>query len=113
MYGVRWSRMGDGTDNAYHSAQIEKACRVYTGLGFSDLRIAAQLIRSGYPPDLVAARFPQIPADTLPAPPTSRTFNRAHKPSSRSATPIADVLSSRALTSSRPISLVAAPVAVE
>lgn len=87
--------MADGTNSTYHSAQLEKACQVYANLGFSEFRIASQLIRSGYPPNLVAARFPLIPAETLPDPPVSRALSRAHKPSRQSASMIADALLSR------------------
>lgn len=41
--------MADAPDSTDYSAQIDKACRIYTDLGFTPLRIASQLIRSGYP----------------------------------------------------------------
>lgn len=59
-----------------YSVQIEKARRLYAALGFSDHRIACQLIRSGYPPALVRAQFPQIPVSDLPAAPLRRALRR-------------------------------------
>jgi hypothetical protein len=79
--------MADGTDRPDYSAQIDKACRLYAELGYSALRIATQLIRSGYPRDLVQARYPELPASDLPQPPSSRALDRARK--SRGATPAA------------------------
>lgn len=113
--------MADGAENASHSAQIEKACRVYASLGYSELRIASQLIRSGYPPDLIAARFPQFSPDALPPPPASRALMRAQKTPSqshsqfpiRSPTLVADVLSSRMLAHSTPSSIAAMAAARE
>jgi hypothetical protein len=55
-----------------YSEQIEKACRLYGDLGFATARIAAQLVRSGYPLELVRARFPQLPASVFPDPPGLR-----------------------------------------
>jgi len=71
--------MADGTDGPDYSAQMDKACRVYAELGFSALRIATQLIRSGYPPELVQARYPDLPASALPQPPSNRALDRARK----------------------------------
>jgi Plasmid encoded RepA protein len=62
-----------GTD---YSEQLEKACRLYDQLGFSSERIAAQLVRSGYPFDLVRRRFPHLPDTAFPEPPTSRVRER-------------------------------------
>jgi hypothetical protein len=62
-----------GTD---YSEQIDKACRLYSELGFSAERIAAQLIRSGYPDELVRARFSQLPASAFPEPIISRVRAR-------------------------------------
>jgi hypothetical protein len=58
--------MADATDGPDYSAQIEKACRLYAGFGYAPERIAAQLIRSGYPASLVRARFPSLAADAFP-----------------------------------------------
>lgn len=69
--------MVEGTDKTDYIAQIDKACRLYADLGFSTLRMASQLIRSGYPPGLVCARFPEIPVSALPEPPRCRALDRA------------------------------------
>lgn len=61
--------MADATGNPDYSGQIEKAAHLYAGFGYSPARIAAQLIRSGYPVDLVRARFPSLPADAFPEAP--------------------------------------------
>src|ERR1700722_4959727 len=58
--------MAVASDSPDYSAQIEKACRLYAEFGYAPARIAAQLIRSGYPPSLVRARFPLLPADAFP-----------------------------------------------
>jgi hypothetical protein len=58
--------MADATDSPDYSAQLEKACRLYADFGYSPARIAAQLIRSGYPLLLVRARFPSLVADAFP-----------------------------------------------
>src|SRR5580658_7512799 len=71
--------MADATGRTDYIAQIDKACRLYADLGFSTLRMASQLIRSGYPPDLVRARFPEIPVSALPEPPRCRALDRARK----------------------------------
>lgn len=71
--------MTDATDSTDYIAQIDKACRLYADLGFSAFRTASQLIRSGYPPDLVHARFPEISVSDLPEPPRSRALDRARK----------------------------------
>src|ERR1700722_14045213 len=71
--------MIDGTGRPDYNSQIDKACRVYAELGFSTLRVATQLIRSGYPPELVQARYPDLPASDLPQPPSSRALDRARK----------------------------------
>jgi hypothetical protein len=78
--------MADAAGEGDYSAQIEKACRLYTELGFSSHRIAAQLVRSGYPPEAVRRRFPEIPPESLPEPPMSRARQRAPAPT---ATPTA------------------------
>ena len=57
--------MVDAADNPDYSAQIDKAMRLYAEFGFSPARIAAQLIRSGYPPNLVRARFSSLPAEAF------------------------------------------------
>jgi Plasmid encoded RepA protein len=64
-------------------ATLDKATRLYTDLGFTAERIAAQLIRSGYPIELVRQRFPDIPATSLPQPSQARAARRA---SSRATT---------------------------
>jgi hypothetical protein len=58
--------MVDAANGPDYSAQLEKACRLYSEFGYSPPRIAAQLIRSGYPVDLVRARFPALPASAFP-----------------------------------------------
>jgi hypothetical protein len=58
--------MADASDSPDYSAQIEKACRLYAEFGYAPARIAAQLIRSGYPVSLVRGRFPSLPADAFP-----------------------------------------------
>jgi Plasmid encoded RepA protein len=57
--------MADATDSPDYSVQLEKACRLYAEFGYSPPRIAAQLVRSGYPLALVRARFPSLPADAF------------------------------------------------
>src|SRR5579871_4395553 len=61
--------MAIGQDRAQYTEQIEKACRLYAELGFSPERIAAQLIRSGYPECEVRARFPDLPVTAIPSRP--------------------------------------------
>jgi hypothetical protein len=73
-----------------YSEQIEKACGFYTELGFATERIAAQLVRSGYPLQLVRSRFPHLPASAFPEPPLSRVRNRA-PPSAALPVPAAPV----------------------
>lgn len=77
--------MADPVDEIDYRAQIEKACGFYADLGFSPQRIAAQLVRSGYPLPAVIERFPDIPIEALPDPPTSRSRQRARHPSSAPA----------------------------
>jgi len=88
--------MPDTANRADYSEQIEKACRLYAELGFSSERIAAQLVRSGYPSDLVRARFPQLPAAAFPEPPASRARARQTMPkvpaSAQAPTPISALL---------------------
>lgn len=60
-----------------YGALIEKACRIYAEMGWSEHRIAAQLIRTGYPAASVAARFPAIPTSELPAIPVRRAIRAA------------------------------------
>lgn len=57
--------MADAADGTDYSAQIEKACRLYAEFGYSPQRIAAQLIRSGYPVSVVRARFPSLVPDSF------------------------------------------------
>ncbi len=66
-----------------YTEQIEKACRFYAELGFTPQRIAAQLVRSGYPIDQVRARFPQLPASALPEP--ARPRHRSQGPATIAA----------------------------
>ena len=47
--------------SADSEANLEKAIRLYTELGFTAERIAAQLIRSGYPTEWVRQRFLSSP----------------------------------------------------
>jgi hypothetical protein len=49
-------------------ASIDLSIELYRGMGYSAERIAAQLIKSGYPPGDVQQRFPDIPMSQLPAP---------------------------------------------
>jgi hypothetical protein len=51
-------------------SSLEKSVRFYQDMGFSESRIAAQLIRTGHPVDSVRARFPDVPASALPDPPS-------------------------------------------
>jgi hypothetical protein len=67
-------------------ASLDKATRLYTELGFTAERVAAQLIRSGYPVELVRQRYPNIPANSLPLPSPTRATRRT---SYRAQTPIA------------------------
>jgi hypothetical protein len=86
--------MADGTDRPDYSAQIDKACRVYAELGFSALRIATQLIRSGYPLDIVQARYPDLPASDLPQAPSSRALDRARKSRAHAPAAMRDLVAS-------------------
>ena len=47
-------------------ATLEKSVCLYQDMGFSAQRIAAQLIRSGYPRELVRRRFPHVEERQLP-----------------------------------------------
>ena len=69
--------MGESVLGERYAEQIDKACRLYAELGFSTERIAAQLVRSGYPLELVRARFSALPASAFPEPPVSRSLQRA------------------------------------
>jgi len=64
--------MASVPDGIHYAEQIDKACRLYTELGFTPERIAAQLVRSGYPIDQVRSRFPQLPDSALPEPAPAR-----------------------------------------
>jgi Plasmid encoded RepA protein len=57
-------------------ASLDKAIALYTELGFTAERIAAQLIRSAYPIELVRERFPTIPAASFPERPQARPSRR-------------------------------------
>jgi Plasmid encoded RepA protein len=62
------------------AANLDKAIRLYTELGYTAERTAAQLVRSGYPLALIRDRFPQLPAAAIPeslAPRTQRKFATA------------------------------------
>jgi Plasmid encoded RepA protein len=83
--------MPDAENRVEYSAQIEKACHLYAELGFSTSRIAAQLVRSGYPLDLVRARFPDLPPSAFPDPPVCRPRDRARGVASQPA-PIRELL---------------------
>ena len=83
--------MPDAEYKGEYSAQIEKACHLYAELGFSTSRIAAQLVRSGYPLDLVRARFPELPPSAFPDPPICRPRDRARGAASQPA-PIRELL---------------------
>jgi hypothetical protein len=77
---------------ADYSEQIEKACRLYADLGFATMRIAAQLVRSGYPLELVRARFPQLPVSAFPDPPAVRSRARATAGRAGAPAPIQNLL---------------------
>jgi hypothetical protein len=67
--------MRDTTDSDAEqrmAAQVDTAIRLYRDLGFSDERIAAQLARSGYPPNLIRERFPELPEQLYPLPRSHR-----------------------------------------
>jgi hypothetical protein len=68
--------VAEGAETVDYGEQIEKACRVYAGLGYTAARIAAQLINTGYPPERVRARFPDLPPDAFPKAPVSRARER-------------------------------------
>ncbi|MGH9641282.1 MAG: replication protein RepA [Terriglobales bacterium] len=65
--------MAEAAPEVQYAEHIDKACRLYRDLGFLPERIAAQLIRSGYPPELVRRRFCDLPASAFPEPPAPRT----------------------------------------
>jgi hypothetical protein len=67
--------MVDAADSPDYSVQLEKACRLYAEFGYSPPRIAAQLLRSGYPIDLVRARFPSLPDTAFPETPGARSMS--------------------------------------
>jgi len=84
--------MAEAAYRAGYSTQIEKACRLYAELGFSIERIAAQLVRSGYPVDLIRARFPQLPANAFPEPPVPRGLHRPRQTALSAPAPISALL---------------------
>src|SRR5277367_462542 len=55
------------------AANLDKAIRLYTELGYTAERTAAQLVRSGYPLALIRDRFPQLPESAFPESPAPRT----------------------------------------
>lgn len=69
-------------------ATLDKAIQVYRDMGFSDARIAAQLIRSGHPVEEVRKRFADVPLNELPAPSVRRPWQAARPP--RGSRPGAD-----------------------
>lgn len=69
--------MAEAADSADSREHIDKACRLYADLGFPTQRIVALLVSTGCPLDLVRARFPELPAEAFPEPPTSRVRRRA------------------------------------
>ena len=93
--------IADAPESTDYGAQIAKACRVYAELGFSPLRIASQLIRSGYPADLVRARFPELPMDALPQPPNCRALERHRRPRVDALAPLRDCLPQEVLRNQR------------
>lgn len=72
--------MADATESPDYSAQIEKACRLYAEFGYTPARIAAQLIRSGYPISVVRGRFPSLPHDAFSEVPAGKGIARSHRP---------------------------------
>jgi len=88
--------MTEAEDTAQYSTQIDKACRLYADLGFSTARIAAQLIRSGYPIELVRQRFPDLAPETFPDAPFSRARERARR--GTQPAPIRELLTRTATT---------------
>jgi len=89
--------MAEVTDGAPYSRQIEKACQLYMDLGYSTGQIAAQLIRTGYSPDLVRLRFPELPAAAFPDPPVSRARDRALRAATQTPAPVAAILTRLAI----------------
>jgi hypothetical protein len=86
--------MADAIEGPDYSAQIEKACRLYAGFGYAPERIAAQLVRSGYPVSLVRARFPSLATDAFQDLPASKRIVRAAPvllPPPIAAPPLADI----------------------
>ena len=101
--------MAEAADGAPYSKQIEKACRLYMDLGYSTERIAAQLVRTGYPLDLVRARFSELPASAFPEPPVSHARNRAHRAAPQSPTPVAAILTRLAASTGASVPMPAQP----
>jgi hypothetical protein len=71
--------MAQSAEPVDYSEQIEKACLLYATLGYTPKRIAAQLINSGYPPERIRARFPDLPAGAFPEAPISRAQDRVQR----------------------------------
>jgi hypothetical protein len=101
--------MTDPAGDTQYQAQMDKASRLYARLGYPLERIAAQLIRSGYPPDLVRARFAELPESSFPSPPP-----RARRAIARvSATPMpVGALLSRMASGPPAVTLAATPAAL-
>jgi hypothetical protein len=84
--------MAEAPNGAPYSKQIEKACQLYVDMGYSTAQIAAQLIRTGYCPDQVRSRFPELPAAAFPPPPVSRARDRAARATTQTPAPVAAIL---------------------
>ena len=97
--------MADAIEDPDYSGQIEKACRLYAGFGYAPERIAAQLIRSGYPVSLVRARFPSLAVDAIQELPASKRIARA--PPELSPPPIAPSAAVAEIPSNVPAALTA------
>jgi hypothetical protein len=68
-------------ETAPSELSLDKSIRLYRSLGFSDERIAAQLIRSGHSVVSVQKRFPDIPTSRLPHPAARRADRAPRQPS--------------------------------
>jgi hypothetical protein len=75
----------DDKGSSVSPTTLDKSIQVYRDMGYSDARIAAQLIRSGHPVDDVRKRFPDIPLNELPAPSVRRP-PRASRPGTERVT---------------------------
>ena len=59
--------------------RLDRAIPLYAATGFSPTRIAAQLVRSGYPLDSVRRRFPEVNPQELPTPQLTRAQQREQR----------------------------------